>query len=79
MINEKQQNNRHDTTKKILKNDSPALYDIGCAGKITSFNETNDGRYLIVLNGISRFKIVEELKNDKLYRECSVILIIFSR
>ncbi len=50
----------------------PALYNIGCAGKITSFNETNDGRYLIVLNGISRFKIVEELKNDKLYRECSV-------
>ena len=41
-------------------------------GKITSFNETNDGRYLIVLNGISRFKIIEELKNDKLYRECSV-------
>ena len=50
----------------------PSLYNIGCAGKITSFNETNDGRYLIVLNGISRFKIVEELKNDKLYRECSV-------
>ena len=50
----------------------PVLYNIGCAGKITSFNETEDGRYLIVLNGISRFKIVEELKNDKLYRECSV-------
>ena len=50
----------------------PALYNIGCAGKITSFNETNDGRYLIVLDGISRFKIIEELKNDKLYRECSV-------
>ena len=50
----------------------PDLYNIGCAGKITSFNETNDGRYLIVLNGISRFKVVEELKNNKLYRECSV-------
>ena len=50
----------------------PELYNIGCAGKITSFNETNDGRYLIVLNGISRFKIIEELTNDKLYRECSV-------
>ena len=50
----------------------PVLYNIGCAGKITSFNETNDGRYLIVLDGISRFKIIEELKNDKLYRECSV-------
>ena len=50
----------------------PVLYNIGCAGKITSFSETNDGRYLIVLNGISRFKIIEELKNEKLYRECSV-------
>ena len=50
----------------------PELYDIGCMGKITSFNETNDGRYLIVLNGISRFKIIEELENEKPYRECSV-------
>ena len=50
----------------------PLLYNIGCAGKITSFNETNDGKYLIVLAGISRFKIIEELKNDKLYRECSI-------
>ena len=50
----------------------PELYNVGCMGKITSFNETDDGRYLIVLNGISRFKIIEELTNDKLYRECSV-------
>jgi len=50
----------------------PLLYNIGCAGKITSFNETNDGKYLIVLSGISRFKIIEELKTDKPYRECSI-------
>ena len=50
----------------------PPLYDVGCAGKITSFNETEDGRYLIVLVGISRFRIINELKNEKLYRECSV-------
>ena len=50
----------------------PILYNIGCAGKIISFNETEDGRYLIVLDGISRFKILEELNNDKLYRECKV-------
>ena len=50
----------------------PILYNIGCAGKITSFNETEDGRYLIVLDGVSRFKILEELNNDKLYRECKV-------
>ena len=50
----------------------PELYNVGCAGKITSFNETEDGRYLIVLAGISRFKIVEELKIQKLYRKHKV-------
>ena len=50
----------------------PNLYEVGCAGKITSFNETEDGRYLIILNGICRFKITQELKNNKLYRECYV-------
>ena len=43
------------------------LYEVGCIGKITSFNETEDGRYLIVLDGISRFKILEELNNCLLY------------
>jgi len=56
--------------KKI--NQIPQLYNIGCMGKITSFNETDDGRYLIILNGISRFKILEEVKTDKLYREYNV-------
>ncbi len=50
----------------------PKLYDIGCAGKITSFNETEDGRYLIILRGISRFRITEELNSQKLYRQCKV-------
>ena len=50
----------------------PILYNVGCAGKIISLNETEDGRYLIVLDGISRFKILEELNSDKLYRECKV-------
>ena len=40
-------------------------------GKITSFKETNDGRFLIELKGIIRFKIVREIKNKK-YRECEV-------
>ena len=56
----------------------PSLYEIGCAGKITSFNETDDGRYIIILTGISRFKIMEELKTDKLYRECNVNFNVFS-
>tara|TARA_B100001173_G_scaffold180596_1_gene155929 strand:+ start:32 stop:676 length:645 start_codon:yes stop_codon:yes gene_type:complete len=74
MIDDAMKSNRIIGMVQPKKSDQniPILYNIGCAGKITSFNETNDGRYLIVLNGISRFRIVEELKNDKLYRECSV-------
>ena len=50
----------------------PKLYHVGCVGKITSFNETDDGRYLIVLNGISRFEILKEISTNKLYRVCKV-------
>ena len=50
----------------------PNLYKIGCAGKIISFSETEDGRYLIVLSGVSRFKITEELETKKLYRKFKV-------
>ena len=50
----------------------PNLYDVGCAGKITSFSETEDGRYLIVLNGICRFRIISEEKNKKLFRVCKI-------
>ena len=50
----------------------PDLYEIGCVGKITSFNETDDGRILIILNGICRFKITSELRTEKLYRQCKV-------
>ncbi len=55
------------------KNDiTPDVYKIGCVGKIVSYNETNDGRYLIVLNGISRFNVIKEIENRKLYREFDV-------
>ena len=50
----------------------PDLYEIGCIGKITSFNETEDGRILIILNGICRFKLNSEIESNKLYRECNV-------
>ena len=50
----------------------PELYSIGCAGKITSFNETNDGKYLIIIKGLSRFRILKEVSNNKTYRECKV-------
>ena len=51
---------------------APTLHEIGCLGKITSFKETDDGRYMIDLKGIIRFKIVKEVKPDKPYRECVV-------
>ena len=57
---------------KERKKNISELYTVGCAGKITNFNETNDGRYLIVINGISRFKILKEINNNKPYRECEV-------
>ena len=50
----------------------PMLHEIGCLGKITSFKETDDGRYMIDLKGIVRFKISKELKTNKQYRECEV-------
>ena len=50
------------------KSSIPLLHKIGCLGKITSFRETDDGKYLIDLKGIIRFKILEEKKSEKLYR-----------
>ena len=58
--------------KKSGELKKPDLYEIGCIGKITSFNETDDGRILIILNGICRFKVNSEIKSEKLYRECEV-------
>ncbi len=55
-----------------IDSDKPALHEIGCLGKITSFKETDDGRYLIDLKGIIRFKIFKEVKPVKVYRECEV-------
>ena len=65
--------------KKTGELKKPNLYEVGCMGKITSFNETDDGRYLIVLNGISRYKITKEIENQKLYRECQVSFENFSK
>ena len=48
--------------------DRPPLYDLGCAGRIVSFEETGDGRYLIGLRGLCRFEIAEELPLHNGYR-----------
>ncbi len=44
------------------------LYTIGCAGRITSFSETGDGRYAVVLDGVARFRITDELPLHRGYR-----------
>jgi|TARA_B000000475_G_C15947223_1_gene427227 Lon protease-like protein len=50
----------------------PFLHNIGCLGKITSFKETDDKRFIIELKGLIRFKILKEIKTLKKYRECEV-------
>ena len=51
---------------------TPTLYRVGCAGRITQFAETGDGRYLVTLMGIARFRIEEELATTTPYRQCQV-------
>ena len=58
--------------KESIKDYAPQLHEIGCMGKITSFKETEDSRFIIELKGIIRFKIVNEIKSNKKYRECEV-------
>jgi Lon protease-like protein len=50
----------------------PILHDIGCLGKITSFTETNDGRYLVELKGLIRFEIIREIDSSNKYREFEI-------
>jgi Lon protease-like protein len=52
-----------------FEQDRPALYDVGCAGRVTQFGETGDGRYLITLTGICRFRVARELSVTTLYRQ----------
>ena len=52
--------------------DKPNLYKVGCAGRITQLAETGDGRYLLQLTGIARFRIEEELNVSTPYRQCRV-------
>ena len=56
----------------------PDLFDVGCVCRIVSFNETDDGRYIIILKGLNRYKIIKEIDNKKLYREVSVDYNLFN-
>ena len=60
---------------KFTKNNNdsaPELHQIGCMGKITKFEETEDSRFMIELKGLIRFEIVNEIDSGKKYRECVV-------
>ena len=58
--------------KNVQNDDSLELFNVGCLGKIISFKETEDRRYIIELKGITRFEIIREIKSEKKYRECEV-------
>ena len=77
MVNDSMQSNKligmvQPNINKKLSNINLNLHKIGCLGRITSMEETNDGRYLIELKGVIRFEIIDEIKNNKKYRECNV-------
>ncbi len=55
------------------------LHSIGCAGRLTAFSETEDGRYMITLSGISRFRVIEEVEGFTPYRRCNVTWSGFER
>ena len=75
MINDSMKGNRLMGLIQPKKNNINSildLHEIGCLGKITRFEDTSSGKYLIDLNGLSRFKIIKEIKNNKPYRECEI-------
>ena len=77
MINDTMKNNKFVgmiQPKKLneISDNNSELHNIGCLGKVTSFKETEDNRYLIELKGIARFKIIKEINSGKKYREFEI-------
>ncbi|MCY4301798.1 MAG: LON peptidase substrate-binding domain-containing protein [Aestuariivita sp.] len=64
---------------QTVKNETDALYSTGCAGRITQFSETDDGRFLITLSGLSRFRVIQEIVGFVPYRKCEVTWSEFNR
>ena len=60
------------TLKNFDNSKLPVLHKVGCLGKITSFRETSDSRYLIELKGVIRFEIEQEINSGKKYREFEI-------
>ena len=73
MINDSMRSNKLiGMVQPKLKKDNIELHDVGCLGKITSFSETDDGKFLIELKGLIRFEIINELKTELKYRQCEI-------
>lgn len=64
--------------KTMGSTNAPELHPVGCAGRITQFGETGDGRYLVTLTGICRFRIVDEVTATTPYRQCHVDFNVFA-
>ena len=76
MVNNSMKSNKYigmiQPKRQQNQNVIPELHNVGCLGKIISFNETNDGRYLIELKGILRFKTIKEIETTNKFREFEV-------
>ena len=59
----------------IQSNESNQIYSVGCVGKINSFNETSDGRYLISLQGLTCFEVQKEIETKKKFRSVEIRLV----
>ena len=57
---------------EVAGRDGNGLHLIGCAGRITQFSETEDGRYMMTLGGVSRFRVIKEVEGFSPYRKCEV-------
>ena len=58
--------------KKTSVNSVPELHEVGCLGQIINFKDNSNGNFVIDLLGLHRFRVIEEVRNNKLYRECEI-------
>jgi len=61
----------------MIQPDGDGLQKVGCAGRVTQFSETEDGRYMVTLSGVSRFELLEEIDGFHPYRRASVSWDVF--
>jgi len=66
-----------DVAHSPKNSDKPALFRVGCVGRITQLAESGDGRYILELTGVARFKVIEELEVLTAYRQCKVDFFAF--